>query len=74
MVKKRKKKVYTTPKKIKHKNINVKLNIINSISNPRCNNCSNNLANHSDRLTCSYCNDSNPKIDSMLYSANLSGF
>ena len=74
MVKKRKKKIYNTPKKNKHKHVNNKLNIINSINNPRCSNCSNTMANHKDRLTCSHCNNSESKIDSVLHSAILFAF
>lgn len=63
MGKKRKKKIYTTPKKIKHKHVSKKLNIVNVISNnPRCINCNNCMANHSDRFTCSFCQTSENKI------------
>ena len=57
MGKKRKKKIYNTPKKIKHRHINNRLNIINVINNnKKCSQCNNYLANHSNRFTCSYCN------------------
>ena len=63
MVKKRKKKIYNTPKKTKHKHINKKLNIINIINNNfRCLKCNNYMANHNNRLTCSYCKVSKNKI------------
>ena len=56
MAKKHKKKNYTTSKKLKHKHKNLPLNIIKSITNPKCENCDNRLAIHQNRLTCSYCN------------------
>ena len=56
MGKKRKKKIYNTPKKIKHKNQNIPLNILKSINNPKCQECNNNMANHFNRFTCSNCN------------------
>lgn len=37
MVKKHKKKIYNTPKKIKHKQTNKIEEFIKSINNPRCN-------------------------------------
>lgn len=56
MAKKRKKKIYNTPKKNKHKHVNNKLNIINIINNnKKCFRCGNYMANHNDRLTCTYC-------------------
>ena len=56
MTKKRKKKIYNTPKKIKHQHINNRLNIINIINNnKKCCHCNNYMANHSNRFTCSYC-------------------
>ena len=58
MGKKHKKKVYNTPKKIKHTHKNEPLNILKSINNPRCNTCNNTMAMHLDRLTCSHCNSS----------------
>lgn len=60
MAKKRKKKVYTTPKKIKHTSVNVKMNMLKIIDNPKCKNCNNFLAVHSDRYMCGYCNISIP--------------
>lgn len=64
MGKKRKKKVYNTPKKIKHFHKNEKLNIIKVfLNNPRCIDCNNCMANHNDRFTCSYCNTSKIKIE-----------
>jgi len=74
MVKKRKKKVYKTPKKVKHTHINNKLNIIKCIKNPKCLGCNNRMAIHSDRVACSYCNKSVSKVDTVLHSAILSGF
>ena len=56
MTKKRKKKTYTTPKKIKHIHQNIFLNILKSINNPKCKKCSNNMAIHFNRHTCSNCN------------------
>ena len=57
MTKKRKKKIYNTPKKIKHRHVNNRLNIINVINNnKKCFRCNNYMANHANRLTCSYCN------------------
>ena len=59
MGKKRKKKMYNTPKKIKHQHINTKLAIISIINNnPRCNECNNCMAIHKNRVTCSYCGTS----------------
>ena len=60
MGKKRKKKTYNTPKKIKHQHVNNKLNIIKIFNNnnPRCNMCDNQMAVHFNRYTCSYCNKS----------------
>ena len=55
MGKKRKKKVYTTPKKIKHVHPKKSLNILKTMDNPRCQNCDNRMANHQDRFTCTYC-------------------
>lgn len=56
MAKKRKKKTYTTPKKIKHVNKNESLSILKSINNPKCEKCTNNMAIHFNRYTCSNCN------------------
>ena len=58
MGKKHKKKVYNTPKKIKHIHKNEPLQILKSINNPRCDTCNNRMAIHADRLTCSHCNKS----------------
>ena len=55
MGKKRKKKTYTTPKKIKRVYQTTPLNILKSINNPKCPECSNNMANHFNRYTCSKC-------------------
>ena len=61
MGKKHKKKVYTTPKKIKHVRQKRTLNqIINSFSNSKCETCQSTLANHSDRLYCGKCHYSIP--------------
>ncbi len=56
MAKKHKKKVYTKPKKIKHRNKKIPMSIIKSINNPKCKLCENRLSVHFDRYTCSYCN------------------
>ena len=59
MAKKKKKKIYNTPKKIKNVHKNIKLNIINIINkNPKCIECNNYMAIHNNRHTCSYCNTS----------------
>ena len=64
MAKKRKKKVYTTPKKIKNTHKNIRLNIINVFNNnPKCGECNNYMAVHSDRETCSHCNISIKKYN-----------
>lgn len=55
MGKKHKKKIYKTPKKIKHVSKNIPLNILKSINNPKCEKCHKNMAQHLDRYTCSYC-------------------
>jgi len=55
MGKKHKKKVYNTPKKIKHTHTKQPLNILKSIHNPKCEKCNNSMANHSDRYTCTHC-------------------
>ena len=56
MAKKRKKKTYNTPKKVKHQHVNNKLNIIKIFNNnPRCKTCNNHMAVHFNRYTCSYC-------------------
>ena len=57
MAKKHKKKVYTTPKKIKHIHRKMDINkFINSFNNPKCQFCLSNLAVHSDRIHCGKCN------------------
>ena len=59
MAKKRKRKTYNTPKKIKHKHANNKLNIIKVINeNPKCLKCNNYMAIHHDRISCNYCKNS----------------
>jgi len=59
MAKKRKRKTYNTPKKIKHKHFSAKLNIIKVINeNPKCLKCNNYMANHHNRFSCNYCNKS----------------
>ncbi len=55
MAKKRKKKVYNTPKKIKQVHKTQPLNIIKSINNPKCNICGSNMAIHTNRFTCTNC-------------------
>ena len=56
MGKKHKKKVYTTPKKIKHSHVKRSLNqFINSFNNPKCTECQSTLAIHTDRYYCGYC-------------------
>ena len=53
---KRKKKIYTKPKKIKHTNKNNDIiDFIKSFSNQRCTNCCSLIANHKDRLYCGKC-------------------
>ena len=65
MGKKRKKKIYTTPKKIKKTNVNVPLQTLkyfkvidNKITHLRekCKVCNSFLANHDDRMYCGFCN------------------
>jgi len=56
MGKKRKKKVYTTPKKVKSKKTSSKLKIIETMKNKiRCNTCNSIMANHDNRITCTHC-------------------
>ena len=57
MGKKHKKKVYNTPKKIKHthKKVGVEC-FLNSFNNPKCDKCLSIMANHNDRLYCGKCN------------------
>ena len=57
MGKKHKKKVYNTPKKVKHVHKNVDINkLIGSLDNPRCNVCQSILAIHTNRKYCGKCN------------------
>ena len=59
MAKKHKKKVYNTPKKLKHINSNVCVStFIKSLENPRCNECCSILAIHSNRNYCGKCKTS----------------
>ena len=59
MGKKRKKKVYNTPKKIKHTSKSTDLKqFINSFNNPKCDTCSSILAVHTNRYYCGKCNNS----------------
>lgn len=56
MAKKHKKKIYNTPKKIKHVHKNISTNqFINSFNNPKCSKCSSLLAFHLDRYYCGKC-------------------
>tara|TARA_Y100000813_G_scaffold196130_1_gene179088 strand:- start:613 stop:816 length:204 start_codon:yes stop_codon:yes gene_type:complete len=56
MAKKHKKKVYNTPKKLKHIHKNVSVdNFIKSLENPRCNECCSILAIHNNRNYCGKC-------------------
>ncbi len=71
MGKKRKKKVYTTPKKVKGDKKVYKLKIIETMKNKiRCKNCNNLMANHENRITCTYCGTSEFKseINNQLHS------
>lgn len=55
-MKKKKKKVYNTPKKQKHQNkISNILQFIKSFSNLKCNMCQSILAKHFDRNYCGKC-------------------
>ena len=57
MAKKRRKKIYSTPQKIKHTHKTTSLEMfINSINNPKCKNCEGILACHKDRTYCGKCN------------------
>ena len=59
MGKKHKKKVYNTPKKIKHVHQKRTLNqVIKSFNNPKCTSCQSILAIHSDRYYCGSCQHS----------------
>lgn len=56
MAKKHKKKVYNTPKKIKHSNRKISLtNFIDSLNNPKCDKCSSSMAIHQNRYYCGKC-------------------
>ena len=59
MAKKRKKKMYTTPKKIKQSHQKKSINeFINSMNNPKCKTCNSYLAVNKDRLYCGKCENS----------------
>ena len=61
MGKKHKKKIYNTPKKIKHTHKKMSINqVIESYNNPKCITCLSNLAVHSDRSYCGNCHYSIP--------------
>ena len=63
MGKKHKKKVYNTPKKIKHVREKISINkFINSFTNPKCMSCYSILAEHNDRYYCGKCNISIQEI------------
>ena len=56
MAKKHKKKVYNTPKKLKHVHKNISVNeFINSFDNLKCDKCLSNLALHINRYYCGKC-------------------
>ena len=56
MARKHKKKVYNTPKKLKHVHKNVSVNkFITSFDNSKCDKCLSNLAIHTDRYYCGKC-------------------
>ena len=56
MAKKHKKRVYSNPKKIKHRNqITPLMSFINSLSNPKCPLCQSILAGHFNRNYCGKC-------------------
>ena len=60
MTKKRKKKAYTTPKKLKHTHQKISVNkFINSINNLKCKTCNSSLAIHNDRFYCGKCHLTN---------------
>jgi small subunit ribosomal protein S27Ae len=62
MAKKRKKKAYTTPKKLKHTHQKISVNkFINSINNPKCKTCNSSLAIHKNRFYCGKCENSSLK-------------
>lgn len=57
MAKKHKKKIYNTPKKLKHKHNNISVSqFIKSFDNLKCTHCQSILANHIDRYYCGKCN------------------
>ncbi len=59
MGKKHKKRVYTTPKKMKHTHESVSVNMfVRSINNPKCESCNSIFAIHNDRYYCGKCNNS----------------
>jgi ribosomal protein S27AE len=63
MGKKHKKKVYNTPKKIKHIHQTKSVNeFINSFKNPKCKSCQSTLAVHTDRYYCGKCESSVPQV------------
>ena len=67
MAKKKERKGLYNAKKIKNTHKNIKLNIINVFNNnPKCLECNNYMAVHSDRETCSHCNSSIKKIIGIL--------
>ena len=56
MAKKHKKRVYSNPKKIKHRNqITPLMGFINSFSNPKCPQCQSIIAGHFNRNYCGKC-------------------
>ena len=56
MAKKHKKKIYNTPKKLKHIHQKVSVNqFINSFNNTKCDKCTSILAFHTDRYYCGKC-------------------
>lgn len=57
MAKKHKKRVYSNPKKIKHRDqITPLMDFINSFSNPKCEQCQSIIARHFNRNYCGKCN------------------
>ena len=57
MGKKHKKKIYNTPKKVKHVHVKKSLSsfIDSNNNNLKCDQCMSTFANHSDRLYCGKC-------------------
>ncbi len=56
MAKKHKKKIYNTPKKLKHIHKKVSVDqFINSLNNPKCNTCCSILALHDEKYYCGKC-------------------